>query len=98
VHGAEPITSTTDGYCTPTGAFDPGAQPFALAPGERAFALVVWRNTATTNASAETVLAPTLTVTPLDGTAPQHITPDGPLDLGNTGRLGLSAWMPPTTC
>jgi hypothetical protein len=95
LHGAEPVTPN-DEFCTPTGAFDPGPQPVTLGPGDHAVALVVWRNTTTTVDPAEIVLAPTLTVAPTEGAPPQDVTPDGPLDLGNTGRLGISAWFPPS--
>lgn len=98
LHGAEPITSDS-GYCTPTGRFDPGPQPVTLAPGERAFAGVVWRNL-TTDEFDKLITAPYLSVVPSEGEEPQETSPPGGIDLGTTGRLGVGAWRPdgPSSC
>ena len=98
LHGAEPITIGTDGFCTATGAFDAGPQPVTLAPGEEAVALVVWRNL--TEDPQKLVLAPTMSVVPAAGEAAQQIAKEGGIDLGSTGRIGVSAWapQPPTSC
>ena len=90
LHGPEPITPN-EGYCTPSGLFDAGPQPVTLAPGETAHAGMVWRNL-TTDELDDLVNAPLLAVTPAAGEAPQELVPDGPVDLGTTGRFGVSAW------
>ncbi|MEV1142929.1 DUF4232 domain-containing protein [Micromonospora sp. NPDC049799] len=62
-----------------------------LRPGERAGAAVLWRNLVTD----PTVVATNgerLEVAPTAGRPPQDVDPDGPIDLGNTGRIGVSAW------
>ncbi len=95
LHGAEPITSG-DNFCTATGRFDDGPRPVTLAPGEQAVAGVVWRNL-TADEFDLIVAAPYLSVAPIDGEAPQEVAADGVIDLGTTGRLGISAWRPSTT-
>ena len=94
-HGAEPVTGN-EGYCTPTGLFDAGPQPVTLAPGERARSGVVWRNT-TTDQLDRLVNATHLSVVPAATESPQVVTPDAVIDLGTTGRLGVSAWRPDGT-
>jgi hypothetical protein len=98
LHGAEPITSN-EGYCTPTGQFDVGPQPVTLAPGDRAVAGVVWRNLTTTDFD-RLVNAPYMSVAPAEGDTLQDVPLDGDIDLGTTGRLGVSAWAPqqPSSC
>lgn len=95
LHGAEPITSN-QGFCTPTGQFDAGPQPVTLAPGEQAFSSLVWRNL-TTDELDRLVNATSLLVAPAAGDTPQELDPSGGIDLGTTGRLGVSAWQPAHT-
>ncbi|MBQ0981209.1 DUF4232 domain-containing protein [Micromonospora sp. M61] len=81
VNGAKEITS----------GFDQPPRKVALAPDERATAVVLWRNLVTDS----TVVATNgefLTVAPAAGQPPHEVDPDGPVDLGNTGRIGVSAW------
>ncbi|WP_433551762.1 DUF4232 domain-containing protein [Micromonospora zamorensis] len=81
VNGAKEITS----------GFDQPPREVTLATGERATAVVLWRNLVTD----PTVVASTgkfLTVAPEAGQPPHEVDPDGPVDLGNTGRIGVSAW------
>ncbi|GAB2612181.1 hypothetical protein GCM10027168_51220 [Streptomyces capparidis] len=80
--GAKAITS---------GAGDPGPAPVTLRPGEQATAGVLWRNTVTsgTTPAANGVY---LEVTPGGPAAAQTVRPDGPIDLGNTWKLGVTAW------
>ena len=62
-----------------------------LAPGQQAEATVLWRNLVTDS----TVVATTGTyfdVAAADGQPWQTRQPDGPIDLGNTGKLGVSPW------
>jgi hypothetical protein len=90
LHGSEPIT-TNGGYCTPTGRFDDGPQVVTLAPGQQAAAGIVWRNL-TTGEFDLLVNAPYLTIAPTPGEAPQELAMAGVMDLGTTGRVGVSAW------
>ncbi|MEV4464189.1 DUF4232 domain-containing protein [Micromonospora echinofusca] len=81
VEGAKEITS----------GFDAPPRPLTLRPGERAGAAVLWRNLVTD----PTVVATTgerLEVAPAAGRPAQVVGLDGPIDLGNTGRIGVSAW------
>ena len=64
-----------------------------LQPGERAGAAIFWRNTYN-DTTDPPVNAPYLRIAPGTGRPAQVLTPDGPLDLGSTGRLGVSAWQP----
>ncbi|GGO12105.1 hypothetical protein GCM10011576_21200 [Micromonospora parathelypteridis] len=81
VNGAKEITS----------GFDQPPRKVTLAAGERATAVVLWRNLVTDS----TVVATNgeyLTVAPSAGQPADEVDPDGPIDLGNTGRIGVSAW------
>ncbi len=81
VNGAKGITS----------GFDQPPRKVTLAAGERATAVVLWRNLVTDS----TVVATNgefLTVAPAAGQPAAEVDPDGPIDLGNTGRIGVSAW------
>ncbi|GAA3434958.1 DUF4232 domain-containing protein [Kutzneria kofuensis] len=64
---------------------------FTLEPGQQAEAAVLWKNTVTDS----TVVATSGTyfdVAPASGQPWQTRKPDGPIDLGNTGKLGVSPW------
>ncbi|KQV13840.1 DUF4232 domain-containing protein [Kitasatospora sp. Root107] len=74
---------------TGTGADGP-PEPLALQPGERAQAIVVWRNTLEAGV-ADPVNAPYLRVRAQAGSDPVMVIPE--LDLGTTGRLGVGAWQ-----
>ncbi|SCF20372.1 Protein of unknown function [Micromonospora chaiyaphumensis] len=81
IPGARPITS----------GFDQPPARIVLRPGERAGAALLWRNLVTD----PTVVASNgahLDVAPLPGRPTYPVELDGPIDLGNTGRLGVSAW------
>ncbi|MGC4754857.1 DUF4232 domain-containing protein [Micromonospora trifolii] len=81
VNGAKEITS----------GFDQPPRQVTLAAGERATAVVLWRNLVTDS----TVVATNgefLSVAPAAGQPDEEVDPDGPIDLGNTGRIGVSAW------
>ncbi|WNE94568.1 DUF4232 domain-containing protein [Streptomyces luomodiensis] len=93
----EPLEVTvghgTSGIAT-IGGFETATGPVRLKPGERAVARLVWRNTVTegTRPAAD---GRYLRIAPNgDGrdwqTVPDHI------DLGTTGKLGVSAWARPT--
>ncbi|MFI7280680.1 DUF4232 domain-containing protein [Micromonospora chersina] len=81
IPGARPITS----------GFDQPPTRIVLRPGERASAALLWRNLVTD----PTVVASNgvyLDIAPLPGRPSYPVELDGPIDLGNTGRLGVSAW------
>ncbi|WP_433388112.1 DUF4232 domain-containing protein [Micromonospora sp. KLBMP9576] len=88
-----PITvQVVDGAKGITSGFDAPPEPLTLRPGERAGAAVLWRNLVTD----PTVVATDgerLEVAPVAGRPAQVVGLDGPIDLGNTGRLGVSAWQ-----
>ncbi|WP_424887256.1 DUF4232 domain-containing protein [Streptomyces sp. XH2] len=69
-----------------TGA-DGVPRPMALKQGERAYAVLVWRNTTGGGAA---VNAPYARVRAQSGAAPVMVTPE--LDLGTTGKLGVGPW------
>ncbi|MEV0281131.1 DUF4232 domain-containing protein [Streptomyces sp. NPDC050610] len=71
---------------TGTGA-DGAPQPLALKPGERAYAVLVWRNTVE---GGVPVNAPYVRVRAKPGADPVMVTPE--LDLGTTGKLGIGPW------
>ncbi|WP_433127538.1 DUF4232 domain-containing protein [Micromonospora sp. CA-240977] len=74
-----------------TTGFDQPPRKVTLAPNERATAVVLWRNLVTDS----TVVATNgeyLRVAPAAGQPGEEVDPDGPIDLGNTGRIGVSAW------
>ncbi|MGN9776014.1 DUF4232 domain-containing protein [Micromonospora sp. H33] len=74
-----------------TSGFDDPPRPLVLAPGERAGAAVLWRNLVTDPAVVATN-AEHLEVAPAAGQPGQEVDTDGPIDLGNTDRIGVSAW------
>ncbi|MEU3512631.1 DUF4232 domain-containing protein [Streptomyces longwoodensis] len=76
------------GIATVSG-FDDPPRPFTLAPGRSASAALMWRNTTGSGAAVD---APHVRVRALPGAAPVTVTPH--LDLGTTGKLGVSAWKP----
>ncbi|MGK5728569.1 DUF4232 domain-containing protein [Streptomyces sp. URMC 124] len=79
-----------------TGA-DGTPQPLVLKPGERAYAVLAWRNTVEGGAA---VNAPYARVRTEPGAAPVMVAPE--FDLGTTGKLGVGPWKkdetrPPAT-
>ncbi|MDT0318049.1 DUF4232 domain-containing protein [Streptomyces millisiae] len=81
-HDETKITSSVAGFDEP--------QPVTLAPGESATASLVWRNT--TDTSGPALDARYVEVVPAPGEKSQTITPDGGIDLGTTGLLGVGPW------
>ncbi|MFI6447161.1 DUF4232 domain-containing protein [Kitasatospora sp. NPDC050543] len=73
--------------------FDPPARPVTLRAGERATVGLVWRNTVTLS-DVPAAEGRFIEITLPDGQPRQVVAAD--LDLGNTGRLGVSAWAVPT--
>jgi hypothetical protein len=62
-----------------------------LEPGHRATFVVVWRNTYN-DIRHPPVNAVYLSVAPATGRPAQVVMPEGGLDLGSTGRFGVSPW------
>ncbi|WP_329336526.1 DUF4232 domain-containing protein [Streptomyces sp. NBC_01352] len=87
VEGVRVLKGSGDITSSVTGAEDP-PRPVTLKPGERARAVLVWRNT--TEAGLEAVNAPFVRVHAKAGAAPATVTPH--LDLGTTGKLGVGPW------
>ena len=85
-HGSAPIT-TPDAY-------DAAPQLVTLGPGDKVVARLVWRNTVT-DSTVPAASGSYLEIAPSEGTPAQIVAPRGGIDLGNTGRLGLSAWARP---
>jgi hypothetical protein len=67
------------------------ARPVTLKPGQRASAVIVWRNTYD-DTRHPPVNAPYLSIAPQPGRPAAVIAPEDALDLGSTGRLGVSPW------
>ncbi|WP_331281171.1 DUF4232 domain-containing protein [Microbispora rosea] len=74
------------GISTVTG-FDDPPQPVTLKPGQSVSAGLMWRNTVTDGIS---VNVPYVRVNAKAGAPPVMVTPE--LDLGTTGKLGVSPW------
>ncbi|MEV5602105.1 DUF4232 domain-containing protein [Streptomyces sp. NPDC052299] len=79
LHGTTAISTGIGGDAEP--------RRVTLRPGESAYANLAWRNTTT---DGDPVDAPYVEVTAKPGAAPVTVTPE--LDLGTTGRLGVSPW------
>ncbi|GAA4467470.1 DUF4232 domain-containing protein [Phytohabitans houttuyneae] len=73
-------------------SFDAAATAVTLRPGERAMTALLWRNTVT-DASVRATLGRYVQVAVADGAPSQVIEPDGGIDLGNTGKLGVAPWV-----
>ncbi|WP_329385572.1 DUF4232 domain-containing protein [Streptomyces sp. NBC_01351] len=83
-HGSAPITSQVP-------AVDAAPQRVTLAPGQASSLSVVWRNLVT-DATAPAVEGWVLEVTPRPGAPRVSLALSRPVDLGNTGRLGIGPW------
>lgn len=90
----EPIDVTatpgSSGIAT-VASFDAAPATVTLRPGERAMTALLWRNKVT-DASVRATLGRYVVVTVTAGGQSQVIEPDGGIDLGNTGRLGVAPW------
>ncbi|WUH92030.1 DUF4232 domain-containing protein [Streptomyces sp. NBC_00433] len=75
------------GISTGTG-FDLPPHPFTLQPGQAATSGLMWRNTVTDGTN---INAPYARVVAQPGTHAVTVTPE--LDLGTTGKLGVSPWQ-----
>lgn len=74
-----------------TGVPDAGPHTVTVRPGKSARTSLVWRNTVT-EADTPSVNAPSLRIAPAEGEPAEVVTPEGGIDLGNTGRIGATAW------
>ncbi|SCL67108.1 Protein of unknown function [Micromonospora eburnea] len=74
-----------------TSGFDQPPRPIELRPGERATAALLWRNLVT-DSSVVASDGAYLEISPVAGRPAVPVDLDGPIDLGNTGQLGVSAW------
>ncbi|GHE01584.1 lipoprotein [Streptomyces alanosinicus] len=86
VPGVEVVPGDRIATGTGTGA-DGTSRPVTLQPGERAYTVLVWRNT---TEAGDPVDAPYVRVRPRPGARPVTLTPE--LDLGTTGKLGVGPW------
>ncbi|MEH1165645.1 DUF4232 domain-containing protein [Micromonospora sp. CPCC 205539] len=89
--GASITLQVLNGAKEITSGFDQPPREFVLQPGERAGAAVLWRNLVT-DPTVPAVNGAYLLVAPAAGEPAQEVEPDGPVDVGNTGRIGVSAW------
>jgi hypothetical protein len=71
--------------------WDDPPRPVVLEPGQQASTGVAWRNTYD-DIREPPVTVEFLDIAPLAGRPSQIVDLDGGLDLGSTGRLGVSAW------
>lgn len=83
------VSHGSGGIATVTG-FDDPPEPVTLQPGQTATAGLLWRNTVTGSGGATTI--PYLTVEAKHGVLELLLKPDGGLDLGTTGKLGVGPW------
>ncbi|MEV4002411.1 DUF4232 domain-containing protein [Actinomadura sp. NPDC049753] len=74
---------------------DAGPKPLTIRPGRTAEFVIVWRNTVT-EADTVAVAGKYLEVRPAPGRPVVIVPANGPIDLGNTGRLEGTAWRLPT--
>ncbi|MEU4240784.1 DUF4232 domain-containing protein [Actinoplanes sp. NPDC026619] len=73
--------------------YDKPPSKLTLRPGQRATAVLAWRNTYN-DITNPPVSAPYLEIGPAAGAPAQPVTPRSDIDLGSTGRVAVSAWRP----
>ncbi|WP_406085965.1 DUF4232 domain-containing protein [Streptomyces virginiae] len=81
------------GITTGTPNLDAAPQRVTLAPGQAAVFGIVWRNLVTDGTVVATT-ARVLEVEPRPGAPRLSLRLTSPVDLGNTGKLGLGPWLP----
>lgn len=74
---------------------DAGPKSLTIRPGREAEFVIVWRNTVT-DANTVAVAGKYLEVRPAPGRPVVVVPANGPIDLGNTGRLEGTAWRLPS--
>jgi hypothetical protein len=94
----QPVTDVQviqgSGGISTVNGFDDKPQQITLKPGEKLVASLLWRNTVT-RSDVNATNAEYLDVTATPGQPTQRLHPQYPVDLGNTGKLGVSPWTPP---
>lgn len=91
----EPLPITIDPGATQVATgFDAPAKPITIQPGKTATSALIWRNTVTDSTVVATN-APFVDLAPATGAPWQTRHPEGGIDLGNTGKLGVRAWTTP---
>jgi hypothetical protein len=91
----EPLPVKIDpGATEVTTGFDTPATPITIEPGKTATAVLTWRNTVT-DSNVNATNGAYLDLAPTTGAPWQTRYPKGGIDLGNTGKLGVSAWTTP---
>ncbi|MFB6619061.1 DUF4232 domain-containing protein [Streptomyces sp. NPDC085524] len=83
-HGAAGITTGVPNVDAPP-------EPVTLAPGQAASVAMVWRNLVT-DFAVPAVSAPIVEIEPRAGAPRLSLRLRRPVDLGNTGKLGLGPW------
>lgn len=83
-HGANGVTSSAGGMDAPP-------QRVTLQPGQAATTGLVWRNLVT-DSTVPAAEGRTLRLVPKPGAPRLALRLSAPVDLGNTGNLGLSPW------
>ncbi|MFG2994779.1 DUF4232 domain-containing protein [Streptomyces sp. NPDC048257] len=86
-HGTQGITTGV------TTAEEP-PERVTLAPGQAASFVMAWRNLVT-DAAVPATTAKIVEVEPRPGAPRLWLRLSAPVDLGNTGKLGLGPWRPP---
>ncbi|MEU2511964.1 DUF4232 domain-containing protein [Streptomyces syringium] len=87
--------TVTEGPSSVAATGDAAPRAVTLRPGEKAEAGLLWRNTVT-DPTVAAVRATYLQVAPADGEPWQTVKPDSAIDLGTTGKVGVSPWKPPS--
>jgi hypothetical protein len=91
----QPLTITLNpGAKDVTTGFDTPPKPITLQPGQKATAVLAWRNTVT-DSTVKATHGAYLDLATAAGQPWQTRRPEGGIDLGNTGTLGISAWTTP---
>ena len=85
------VVSHGSSAITPIAGFDQAPRRVTVQPGHRAVAGLLWRNTVT-DVQVPAANGAYLDVTPGPGRPDQTFRTAYPVDLGNTGKLAISAW------
>ncbi|MFD3541393.1 DUF4232 domain-containing protein [Streptomyces sp. NPDC058662] len=85
-HGSAGIATSVTGMDDPPGRVE-------LAPGHTATVGLLWRNLVT-DSSVSAELGRFVDVTPRPGATRLRLRLEQPVDLGNTGKLGVGPWKP----
>ncbi|MEU5548357.1 MULTISPECIES: DUF4232 domain-containing protein [unclassified Micromonospora] len=89
--GAPITVRVVEGAAGIASGFDDPPRPLVLAPGATAGAAVIWRNLVDDPTVVATDAA-RVEIAAAKGQPGQELDMEGPIDLGNTDRIGVSAW------